>query len=279
MARLTRHERPLSKTEEHGNNPNKIIFNQHVIPNKHILEWSPDGKMVVVYDIEGDEFKNLPTVSPYFCVMRLWDQWTESVMLKSNEDNYQSQVELMRKELQFTNSEYVMAYYVSLCVRIWVANKERPHYPSNFSTISHEYNKSELEDNELEMEGHVHIVNSTIDADSQHMARQVVKMAMNQAFIQWCDKIKGQAWKVYQSNDEHFILSDALYTNYLSGFHVLPVSPKQVLIAESTYEFLDQSGSLSVQFINKTMERNAINFYIKYAGSEAISRITKRYVS
>lgn len=268
MARLTRHEKPLSKTEGHENNPNKITINQHVIPNKHILKWSTDGKMVEVYDIEGKEFKKLSAASPYFCVMRLWDQWTESEMLKSNEDNYQSQIELMRKGLRFTNPEYVMAYYVLLCVRIWVANKERPHYPSVFSSISHEYKKSELEDNELEMEGPVHIVNSTIDPDSQHMARQVVKMAMNEVFIQWCENIKGQAWKVYQSDDEHFILSDALYANYLNGFHVLPVSPKQVLIAESTYESLDQRGSLSVQFINKTMERNAINYYITYLGSE-----------
>lgn len=97
MTRLSRHERPLSKTEDHGNNPNKITVNQHVIPKKHILEWSTNGVSVEIYDIENKKFKKLLATSPYFCVMRLWDQWTESNMLKTNEDNYQSQIELMRK--------------------------------------------------------------------------------------------------------------------------------------------------------------------------------------
>lgn len=263
MARLIRHEKPLPKSEEHGSNPNKIIVNQHVIPNKHLLEWSTDGKMVEVYDLGSNEWKTLPTKSPYFCVMRLWDQWTESVMLKSNEDNYQGQIEIMRSEGDFTNPDYVMAYYVLLCVRVWVANKERPHYPSKFSSMSYECNQSELEDNELEMEGPVHVVKGTIDPDSQHMARQVVKMVMNQAFSQWCEKMKSLKWNLYQSDDVDFILSDALYNNFLQGFHVLPISPKQVLIAEPVYDELVKKESLSAKFINSMMKENAVNYYIK----------------
>lgn len=268
MARLSRHEQPLLKTNEHGSNPNKIIVNQHVIPKKHLLEWSSDGKMVEVFDIESKKLKILPAKSPYFCVMRLWDQWTESKMLKSNEDNYQSQIGFMKNGNDFTNPDYVMAYYVLLCVRVWVANKERPHYPSEFSSISHEYSKSELEDNELEMDGPVHIVNATIDPDSQHMAREVVKMAMNQAFEQWCESIKNQKWRLYQSDNDNFILSDAFCTNFLEGFHVLTLNPQQVLIAESTYENLVKNSCLSVQFINDVMKRNAVNYYVESSNSD-----------
>lgn len=263
MARLIRHEKPLPKSEKHKSNPNKIIVNQHVIPNKHLLEWSTDEKMVEVYDLESNELKKLPTKSPYFCVMRLWDQWTESVMLKSNEDNYQDQIEIMRSDGDFTNPDYVMAYYVLLCVRVWVANKKRPHYPSNFSSISHECNQSKLEDNELEMEGPVHFVKSTIDPDSQHMARQVVKMAMNQAFAHWCERMRNLKWKLYNSDDGDFILSDAFYNNFRKGFHVLPISPKQVFIAESVYDELVKNESLSASYINAVMKNSAVNYYTK----------------
>ncbi|MCI4239562.1 hypothetical protein F6X50_21405 [Dickeya dianthicola] len=268
MAKLTRHEKPLSKADEHGNNPNKITINQHVIPSKHLLEWSFDGKMVEVFDIEKKEFQNIPAQCSYFCVMRLWDQWTESKMLKTNEDNYQNQVDSLRNNGEFTNSDHIMAYYILLCVRVWVANKERPHYPSIFSTISHEYNQAELEVNELEMDGPVHVISGTRKPTSQHMARQVVKMAMSQAFIKWCDNIKEYEWIVYQSDGGDFILSDAFYLNFLGGFHVLPINPKQVLIAKPTYECLIKDGTLSVQFINDIMKKNAVNYYIEIPESK-----------
>ena len=267
MSRQSRHEKPLIEQNVNGKrikNPNKIIINQHVIPNKHLLEWSKDGKMISVYDINSNESKTLPSSSPYFCVMRLWDQWTETKMLKTNEDNYQVQISLMKQGLPFTHIEHIMEYYVLLCVRIWVANKERPNYPSIFTSISQEHNKSELEENELEMEGTCHIIKGTTDDNSQHIARQIVKMAMNKAFIQWCEAIKDQNWLIYQSDEESFILSDALYNNYLKGIHLFPVNPKKVLITESTYKFLEDTNSLSVKSINNIMKANAVNYYVSY---------------
>ncbi len=90
---------------------------------------------------------------------------------------------------------------------------------------------------------------------------------MNQTFAQWCESIRSQKWQVYQSDDESFILSDAFCTNFLDGFHVLPLNPKQVLISESTYENLVKNSCLSVQFINNIMKRNAVNYYIKSSSS------------
>lgn len=221
-----------------------------------------------VFDLEINELKKLPANSSYFCVMRLWDQWTESVMLKGNEDNYQKQLEVMRNAGGLTNPDHIMAYYVLLCVRILVANKERPHYPSVFSSISQESDQSELEDNELEMDGPIHLIKSTIDPSSQHLARQVVKMVMNQTFIKWCEILKGQKWELYQTHGESFILSDALCGNFAKGYHVLPINPQQALIAESTHEKLVKDGVLSVAFINELMTSNAVNYYIKAPKSD-----------
>ena len=85
---------------------------------------------------------------------------------------------------------------------------------------------------------------------------------MNQAFIKMCEAIKDQSWLVYQSEEENFILSDAFYNNYLKGIHLLPFSPKKVLITESTYKFLEATNSLSAKSINNIMKANAVNYYV-----------------
>ncbi|MBY8033846.1 hypothetical protein KW481_09895 [Vibrio fluvialis] len=267
MARLLKHEKPLSKADGNKNNPNEIVLNQHVIPCKHLLEWSLDGKMVSLVEVASKNEKYLPANCAYFCVMRLWDQWTETKMLKSNEDNFQSQAELIKNGVDTYNKEFLMAYYVLLCVRVWVANKERPHYPSQMENLSYEASKAELEQNEIEMDGPAHFILPTSDPDSQHMAREVVKMAMNQAFLQWTRHMESETWYLYESDDESFILSDSFYNNFMEKFHVLPINPKQVLIANSTYLYLKANDQLSSSYINQVMERNAVNYYVKVEGS------------
>jgi hypothetical protein len=268
VKRPSRHEPPLVQRDPAGksiNNPNKIKINQHVIPEKHLLEWSVDGKLVMVTEVDTGETRTLPASNPYFCVMRLWDQWTESVMLKSNEDNFQKQISLIKCGGAFSDVQHVTAYYILLCIRIWVANKERPHYPSMVTDVSYESNKSELEDNELEMtkaRSGAHFVKSTTDNKSQHMAREVVKMVMNQKFIHWCKKFEETKWVVFDSDNENFLLSDAIYNNFTNGFHILPINPRQALIADSTYNALSASGSLSVSYINSLMLKNSVNYYV-----------------
>jgi hypothetical protein len=263
VVRQIRHERPLPKTSIDESNPNNIVINQHVIPASHLLEWSIDKKMVEVFDIESGNTKSISAKSSYFCAMRLWDQWTEKNMLKTNEDNYQSQIELIKNGRDISEPDFIMAYYVLLCVRVWVATKERPHYPSELSKISHEHNQAELEDNELEMDGSIHIINPTIDSNSQHMDRQTVKIAMNSAFTQWCRKMKSTSWRIYERSGESFILSDAFYNNMLCGLHVLPISPDKVIIADSTYTCLESNNLLSADHINTIMRSNAVNYYVQ----------------
>lgn len=267
MRQSIRHEKPLSKTDKHGNNPNKITCNQHVIPCKHLLEWSIDGKMVNVFDIKKQEFRTLPARSSYFCVMRLWDQSTESTMLRTNEDNYQNQIKLMRNGDDF-NLSFLVEYYTMLCVRVDVAHKERPHSPSMSHSLSHEYSKSELEENELEMKGSVHLIKGTTEPTSQHADRQAIKILMSCNFIKWCQNMRGYKWKIYQSDSDDLILSDAFDLNFHEEFHVLPINPRVALIAAPTYEDLEKRGKLSVQFINSIMRKNAVNYYIETLASK-----------
>lgn len=267
MRQSIRHEKPLSKTDKHGNNPNKITCNQHVIPCKHLLEWSIDGKMVNVFDIEKQEFKTLPARSPYFCVMRLWDQWTESTMLRTNEDKYQNQIELMRNRDDFI-LDILVEYYTMLCLRVQVAHKERPHSPSMFLSLSHEYSKSELEENELEVKGGVLIIKGTTEPTSQHSARKVAGIFMSSIFRSWCQKMMRYEWNIYQSDSDDLILSDAFYLNFQKNFHVLPINPRVALIDKRTYEDLEKRGKLSVQFINSIMKKNAVNYYIETLASK-----------
>lgn len=266
MKKISRHEKALAIKGKSGKtirNPNEIVVNQHIIPRIHILEWSTDGKLVTVCDISSGEEKPLAASNPYFCVMRLWDQWTEVNMLGPNERNYQEQLYLLKKKKPFTHHEHILAYYIMLCVRTWVANKKRPDYPSTMTNLSYVPTKSELEENELEMvKTGVHVVKGTSDESSQYMARQVVKMSMSQAYIQWCLVLKGQQWNIFHSKVKSFVLPDSLYENFQLNLHILPVCPNYVLIAKTTYQHLVENNCLEVDFINKSLIENAIKFYV-----------------
>jgi hypothetical protein len=95
------------------------------------------------------------------------------------------------------------------------------------------------------------------------MAREVVKMTMNLAFSKWASQMESEDWHLYESDDNRFILSDSFYNNFIENFHVLPINPRQVLIANSTYTYLKANNLLSTEYINMIMKRNAVNYYIK----------------
>jgi len=269
MKKNARHERPIVENNKDGkkvSNPNKITINQHVIPEKHLLRWSKDGKAVTFIELPTLNEKILPAGNPYFCVMRLWDQATEAEMLKVNESNFWQQIDMLDAGQPFSKPGYITEYYAMLCVRISVANKERPHSPSIFSDISHDSTKSELEKNELSMvdSGSVHYVLSTIESDSQHIARQVVKMAMSMRFIQWRELLRSEKWLCINKKRDNYVLSDAFLKNFQDGIHILPISPKQVLMTEKTLNLLGVNGEIDDATINNYMKKNAVNYYFNY---------------
>lgn len=94
-----------------------ITVNQHVIPKRHISEWSNDESMVNVNEISSNITKRFLASNPYFCAMRLWNQSTETRLLGPNEKNYQDQIDLLKKGLDFTKPEFIFAYYIMLCTR------------------------------------------------------------------------------------------------------------------------------------------------------------------
>lgn len=266
MTKQSKHEKPLGKSDGYEkNNHNNITIDQHVIPRKHIAEWDVGRGIVNVFDIKSQQIKTIPPQNTYFCVRRLWDQWTESEMMRVNENNFQCQMDLIRAGAPISNHRLITEYYVLLCIRVMVANKERPDYPSILSSMSYENSKEELEDNEINMTGSVHIIGGTMDETSQYAARAVVKMCISLCFRQFMPQLINEEWLLCtsESDDFSFILSDALYNNFATGFHVLPITPRQVLIAKSTYDKLEQNKVFSVEYINKRMIANAVNYYIQ----------------
>lgn len=260
-----KHEKPISIKDEDGNkipNPNEIIVNQHVIPRVHILEWSEDDRMVKVHELDSAKTKPLAASSNYFCVMRLWDQWAETEMLGSNENNYNQQLRLFKEGKSFTEIEHVMAYYSMLCVRCLVASEERPNFKSEFESLSYEPTKAELEENEKQMKGSVHYIQMNTDEGSQHIERILVREKMQMYFRHWCSSLVGQEWHVVAGGDTSFVLPDALHKNILRGCHILPISPEHVLIANSTYSALEEAGSLNPSFINEMLLQSSEKYYI-----------------
>jgi hypothetical protein len=269
MKKKSRHERPLVAKNIAGkniSNPNEITVNQHVIPEKHLLRWSKDKKAVKFIELPNLIEKILPAGNPYFCVMRLWDQATEAGMLKVNEANFWQQIDMLEAGQNFSKPGYITEYYAMLCARIWVSNRERPHSASIFSEISHDSTKSELEQNELSMldSSSVHYVLSTIQNDSQHIARQVVKLAMSRQFSHWREVLKSEKWLCISKKQDNYVLSDAFLNNLQDGIHILPISPNRVLVTEGTLNSLGINGDVDDETINSYMKKNAVNYYFNY---------------
>lgn len=266
MNKKHRHEKPLVIKDRNGksiNNPNRITINQHIVPKKHILEWSSDADMVTVNEIAANMAKRLPAANPYFCAMRLWDQWTETKQLTPNERNYQNQLDLMKAGENPANPESIFAYYIMLGVRTWIANKERPIYPRIMNDISGAASKATLEENELRtVETGFHMIYPAMDEDSQDSARQLVKMAMSMTFIQWCDQVGLQEWKTIHSNDESFVLPDSFDLNLRRHLHILPVTPKLAMVLKNTYLYLEERNSLNATHINQLLIAGARKYYI-----------------
>jgi hypothetical protein len=112
------------------------------------------------------------------------------------------------------------------------------------------------------MKGSVHFGISNSDESSQHIARQVVKNAINMAFVQYCNVLEGQAWVSFHSQEELFILPDSFSENFREDRHILPINPNFVLIAESTYKHLDENNLLQAGLINSGFKKYSKKYYV-----------------
>lgn len=95
----SRAEAPLIVKDENGraiSNPNQITVNQHVLPQAHLAEWANGRKLINVFDKQKQRWMT-PDLKNAFTVERLWDQWTETTLLGTNESNYQIQVDLVKQ--------------------------------------------------------------------------------------------------------------------------------------------------------------------------------------
>lgn len=258
------HETPLVVHGAQGKktrNPNGITVNQHVIPQAHLKEWSREDGLLNVFDKQKKSWIT-PALLDAFTVQRLWDQWTEQTFLGSNERNYQHQAELIKASQPIENNEHISAYFLMLCIRAFVAARERPDYPSTMELSSLVLSQSELEDIELHnVESSVHL-SYPGETDSQSSARETVKLAMNTMFIQRVHKFTGVVWTPFAMTGEYAILPDSLIKIDESGLAILPVTPKIVLLGSRGKNGFPSDASLTSSAINEKLISSSVRHYV-----------------
>lgn len=258
-------EKPLDK------NPNKITNNQHIIPREHLLEWSSNGKSILTTSRFFDNKKPLSPDEKLFCAQRLWLDSTERQTLKQNEDNYQRQISYFKENRTFKEIDHVTGYYLMLLTRIFISNMPRIPSEQILTNVDIELSKEELELEEIKYREdptppRVISAFPSKDPASQNFDRTVITMLLNKTYIRLCsiwEQSNFGKWQHISSLNKNFVLSDALYRLYEKGFHILPITPTDILISMASFNKLKKLNQLSVENINKMLEKDSINFFIE----------------
>lgn len=259
------HEAPLVSMDGQGKrtrNPNEITVNQHVLPQAHLKEWiRPDG-LLNVFDKQRSLWIT-PAPENAFTVQRLWDQWTETSFLGSNENNYQAQARLIKNLCPIECHEHISVYFLMLCIRAKVASNERPDYPSIMESAFQFPSQGELEEIELENVSSSAHISYPGGHGSQAGSRETVKFAMNTMFIAGAKAFKEVVWTPFSMTGEEAIFPDSFVEMHGKGFMMLPVTPKIVLIGASKKDLAVSSGeSLTPAAINKALLDSSVKYYV-----------------
>jgi hypothetical protein len=264
------HEVPLVVQDAQGKarrNPNGITVNQHVIPQAHLKEWArPDG-LLNVFDKQKGSWIT-PAPADAFTVQRLWNQWTETTFLGTNERNYQDQVALIKVSRPIEHHEHISAYFFMLCIRANVTSRARPDHPPIMELSSPAPTQSELEEIELQNVGFSAHMGYPGGDGSQNLARDTVGMAMNTMFIRGVGKFTGMIWTKFDMKDENAIFPDSFVEMHASGLAILPITPKIVLIGAGTRSRLVADGELTPTIINEALLSSSVGHYVASSQTE-----------
>ncbi|MBA0212131.1 hypothetical protein [Pectobacterium brasiliense] len=263
------HEEPMFGQDKNGvsrKNPNNITINQHIIPKKHLTYWSSDGRNVVVKNISTENELTIPFDNPLFCVKRLWDQGVE-LDFKKIEDEYQSQLESVLNggiKAKFNMNSFV-DYYKSIVIRCELSKKERPHYVVGADLIG-EHTKEQLEKSEWELvdnETGIFTIPVAESAESQSASRFVVRISIDMIFSQLDELFANTNWNIIflEENHESLFISDAIFHFHENGFHLLPLTPRILLISAETK--IKMGNALKSSVINKLMMKFSSIYCIK----------------
>lgn len=260
----TPHEEPLVVKSESGKNiknPNKITVNQHVIPQKHLREWVDCKNLLTVIDKDSNK-SFTPAPKNAFVVSRLWNQQMEQHTIKTNEDNYQEQIQIFRSTGKLARHIIITEYFVMLAVRAYVTARERPDYPPIMKSLSYVPSQEKLESEEVGQVGsNVWLISG--GGRGQEMARLTVSMCMNSMFMQGREHWKNAVWIPYTSQEVMFVLPDSLWDLYANQMLVFPVSPNLVLIEESLHKKLFESGELTPEKLNALFVYRARQHFVQ----------------
>lgn len=263
---MDKYEKPISVTSDTGkkqNNPNQLSINQHIVPQKHLMKWSKNGKVIQIFDKKNKNFKTLPPKANLFGEMRLWDQWTEAKLIKTNEDNFNSYIDQIPDLAQSEFSQECLEYYVMLVARTHIASMGRPpNTPSLLTNLNYEPSKDELEQNELDMlDDDIPIIYASSDRASQHLDRQVVKLVLQSSFSFWMRELEGISWTLLESKSGIFSLSDSFYNNARKGIHILPINPNFVWVDSNYMSKIYYELSTINHNINNIIQKGAVKYY------------------
>lgn len=260
MKKKITYEEPYLTINENGEktkNPNEITINQHIISARHISRFADSREMVQIKR-QGKKFQT-DTQNNIFTTQRLWSQSLEAGLMKSIEDSFHNQIQVIIDKNIITDHNAISLYYALWCARYIAKIKGRPT-GKKLINICNPMPKDAVEKLDLDnINQSVKIIGSSGD-DCQSISREVVDEGIEFDIRGIFENLKNKTWAIISAEEGSFICPDNVLNQY-----VIPISPKRLLILGDGNHSIGLEG---VAYYNLRLRELASDFYF---GSEHFS--------
>ncbi|WP_445769328.1 hypothetical protein [Rheinheimera sp.] len=230
-------------------NPHQITVNQHIVPKKSIERFTSSG-LVELQDLKrGITRKAAPNDEVFLC-KRVWDDSTETMFMKSVEDEYQNVVEKLINGQSV--SEKTKDKAVTQLFSLWYAksltiNASKSNFLSG-SVIKGDYYTKDMQE-KIEAMGMAYV-----DEDGTIPMRLVTGVAIQIKYLELVKIYSGIRWGLVHSKETEFIVPDCFV-----NFAVIPVTPNFAFIGNSLNGDISK---LDASIINSAARGNAYSFVL-----------------
>lgn len=194
-------------------NPNKFTINQHIHTVQSISKFTNDNGSVDFCFKDSKKHFFVKPENQLFCGKRVWSEKSEKGFIKTIEDNFHSELNLILKNGIISNNMAISEYF--LLWRIKYSLKEANTDDVKLNIISAENHSKE--DEEYYEKNHLYFIQS----DGSMPSRFLNDINVIQLFDMNHQYIDNLQWGIISSTTGEFIVADC-YLNYM----FFPISPK-----------------------------------------------------
>ena len=205
-------------------NPHKLTFYQHIFPKQSIVRFTNSNGYVQVRQTQGTRNQDLylKPKNPFFCAQRVWDQKTESIMMRDIEARYQKIADQIVAN-SIRSLDTTMSVAVTDMYLLWSLRHQyslRPNQDVTMNGVKPERKLSIDQQEILEANGYIFI-----NPECALPGRFITGINIFRQFDMERILMHGKYWGIVRSSNGEFLVPD----NFCE-YSVVPLTPTICLV-------------------------------------------------